>query len=219
MAIAEVDRAHHAPAIPHGHDASARQLRDDVTSGLQEPLAEVLRTLQRLAIAQVSPDSPQLDPQLLVRARSLAHGLSHVIDELVTSGTQDGVLDGREPQETVLVRNAIEQAAVAAAASLDGRYVVVRGAERIAVTTNTARFHNLLVRILESASGHGEFRIVLDRSRGELLIQFEKAELSSSDLDAVRTMARSLGGTADRAATPQSINLVVWLPQQRVSDR
>ena len=210
MAITEIERA----KLP----GAARQLRDDVARGLQDPLGEVLRTLQRLAIAQVSPDSPQLDPQLLVRARSLAHGLTQVIDELVASGTSDGVLDSREPQETVLIRNAIEAAAIAASDSLDRRSVVVRGAERFAVTTNTARFHELLVQIFERSEGRGEFRIVLERSRGELLLQFEKAELTSGDLDAVRSLARTLGGTADRAATPSGINLVVWLPQQRGTD-
>lgn len=210
MAITEVDRSREAH--------SARQLRDDITRGLQEPLAEVLRTLQRLAIAQVSADAPQLDAQLLVRGRSLAHGLSQVVEELVAAGTQDGVLDSRESQETVLVRNAIESAAVAASQHLVDRCVVVRGAERVAVTTNTQRFHNLVVRIFETAAGQGEFRIVLERSRGELLMQFEKAELSSIDLDAVRALARSLGGTADRASTPHGVNLVVWLPQQRTTD-
>ena len=210
MAITEIDRSREG--------LNARQLRDDVTRGLQEPLAEVMRTLQRLAIAQVSPDAPQLDPQLLIRGRSLAHGLSQVVEELIAAGTHEGVLDSRETQETVLVRNAIEAAAVAASSSLVDRCVVVRGAERVAVTTSTQRFHNLLVRVFETAAGHGEFRIILERSRGELLLQFEKAELASIDLDSVRTMARSLGGTADRASTPNGVNLVVWLPQQRTSD-
>ena len=91
MAITEVDTSREA--------LCARELRDDITRGLQEPLAEVLRTLQRLAIAQVSADAPQLDSQLLVRGRSLAHGLSQVVEELIATGTQDGVLDSREPHE------------------------------------------------------------------------------------------------------------------------
>ncbi len=207
MAITEVDRDSNV----------ARQLRDSVAHGLQEPLAEVVRTLQHLAVAQVSPDAPQLDPQLLVRARSLAHGLSQVIEELISSGTQHGVLDGREPQETVIVRDAIESAAAAAKWNPE-RCVVVRGTPHIAITTNAAKFEALLVRILEVSIGDGDLRILLERSRGELLMQFEASEISSADLDAVRVLARAIGGTSDRAVTGSSQRIVVWLPQQRVND-
>jgi hypothetical protein len=208
MAITEVDR---------DPSAGARMLRDAIAQGLQEPLAEVVRTLQHLAIAQVSPDSPQLDPQLLVRARSLAHGLSQVVDELVCSGTQQGVLDGREPQETVLVRDAIETAASVAAWPTE-RCVVVRGTHRVAITTNPAKFQALLVQIFQTSLGDGDLRIVLERSRGELLMQFEASELSSPDLDAIRAAARTIGGSADRTIGAAAARLVVWLPQQRVSD-
>lgn len=207
MAITEVERD---PNV-------ARQLRDSVAHGLQEPLAEVVRTLQHLAIAQVSPDSPQLDPQLLVRARSLAHGLSQVVEELVSSGTQHGVLDGREPQEAVVVREAIESAAAAAKWNPE-RCIVVRGTPHIAITTNPAKFEALLVQIFEVSIGDGDLRILLDRSRGELLMQFEASEISSADLDAVRALARAIGGTSDRATTASSQRIVVWLPQQRLSD-
>ena len=208
MAITEVER---------DPSTIARQLRDSVAHGLQEPMAEVVRTLQHLAIAQVSPDSPQLDPQLLVRARSLAHGLSQVVEELITTGTQHGVLDSREHQEQVVVRDAIETAAAAAVWSPQ-RFVVVRGTNHIAITTNPAKFHTLLRQIFETSLGEGDLRIVLERSRGELLIQFEASEISSGDLDAVRVLARTIGGTADRASGNSGQRLVVWLPQQRVSD-
>ena len=167
---------------------------------------------------QVGPESPQLDSQLLVRARALAHSLTQVIEELVATGTQHGVLDGREPQETILVRSAIETAAAAASAALGTRQVVVRGAHRVALTTSVARFHALLVHILETIIGQGELRIVLDRSRGELLMQFERSDVTSAGLDSIRAVARTIGGTANRSGTPMSATLVVWLPQQRVDD-
>ncbi len=209
MAITEVDPA---------STAIARQLREDVTRGLQEPMVEVVHTLQRLAIAQVSPDSPQLDPHLLVRARSLAHSLSQVVEELVVNGTQQGTLDNREPQETLLVRSAIEHAAGAASACLKDRCVVVRGAQRVALTTITARFHALLVTVFELVDGEGELRILLERSRGELLLQFERSEIASAHLDTIRSLARAIGGTADRVKSLNGTNLVVWLPQQRATD-
>ncbi len=204
--------------VTHNDCVAARALRDDVIAGLLEPMTDVVRTLQRLAIAQVSPESPQLDSELLVRARSLAHSLQQIIDELITSGTHRGVLDGREPQETITVRSAIETAAAAASHALCTRHVVVRGAHRVAITTSTPRFHALLVRLFEVSIGSGEYRIVLDRSRGELLMQFEKCDISPDDLDSVRGLARTIGGTADRANANGNPMVVVWLPQQRVSD-
>jgi hypothetical protein len=199
---------------------AARELREEVERGLQQPLAEAVRTLQRLALAQIGPDAPVLDPHLLVRARSLAHGLQQVVEEMVADGTKSGSIDSREPQETILVCTAIEEAVAARADVLHGRNVVIRGAERTAITTSPPRFHELLLAVLDGAveTGGGDMRLVLARSRGELLMNFERLDISGSALDKVRRVARTLGGTADRARGAGTPGVAVWLPQQRRSD-
>ncbi len=199
---------------------AARQLREEVERGLQQPLAEAVRTLQRLALAQIGPDAPVLDPHLLVRARSLAHGLQQVVEEMVNDGTASGVIDSREPQETILVRTAIEEAVAERADVLRGRNVVVRGADRVAITTSPARFRELLLAVLDAAAETpgGDMRLVLARSRGELLMNFERLDASAPALDHVRRVARTLGGTADRARGAGSAGVALWLPQQRRTD-
>ncbi len=203
-----------------GETVAARQLREEVERGLQQPLAEAVRTLQRLALAQIGPDTPLLDPHLLVRARSLAHGLQQVVDEMVSDGTASGVIDSREPQETILVCSAIDDAVAARADVLHGRNVVVRGAERVAITTSPPRFHELLLAVLDAAveTAGGDMRLVLARSRGELLMNFERLDASAPALDLVRRVARTLGGTADRARGAGTAGIAVWLPQQRRTD-
>src|SRR3954467_2589929 len=199
---------------------AARELREEVERGLQQPLAEAVRTLQRLSLDQIGPDAPTLDPHLLVRARSLAHGLQQVVEEMVADGTTNGAIDSREPQETILVRTAIEEAGAARGGLLNGRNVVVRGIERVAITTSPPRFHELLLAVLDAAieAGGGDMRLVLARSRGELLMNFERLDVSSPALDQVRRVARTLGGTADRARGAGTPGVAVWLPQQRRSD-
>src|SRR4051812_10881288 len=199
---------------------AARELREEVERGLQQPLAEAVRTLQRLALAQIGPDAPVLDPHLLVRARSLAHGLQQVVEEMVTDSTTNGAIDSREPQETVLVRDAIEAAVAARADVLHGRNLVVRGADRTAITTAPVRFHELLLAVVDAAAEAtgGEMRLVLSRSRGELLMNFERLDASAVALDRVRRIARTLGGTADRARGAGTPGVAVWLPQQRQGD-
>lgn len=203
------------------HEAAdqARRLRDEVTQRLQEPLAEVVRTLQRLALTQVGPEAPVLDAQLLVRANSLAHALELVIADIITSGTHRGSLDGREPQTTVFVREAVEAATARCAEVIGSRCVVMRAQGNIAINTIVERFDELLDTILRTASiSGGELRICVERSRGELLVSFERCELEVADLDAVRALARLLGGTADVVVLADSAKIVVWLPQQRQAD-
>jgi hypothetical protein len=199
---------------------AARQLREEVERGLQQPLAEAVRTLQRLALAQIGPDVPILDPHLLVRARSLAHGLQQVVEEMVNDGTANGTIDSREPQETILVRTAIEIAVAERADVLHGRNVVVRGTERVAITTSPPRFQELLRAVLDAAAETtgGDMRLVLARSRGELLMNFERLDVSAPALEQVRRVARTLGGTADRARGAGTPGIAVWLPQQRRTD-
>ncbi len=200
---------------------AARQLRDEVERGLQQPLAEAVRTLQRLALSQIGPEAPLLDPHLLVRARSLAHGLQQVVEEMVADGTTSGVIESREPQETILVRTAIEGAVAECASVLGDRNMVVRGAERVAITTSPIRFHELLVAVMQAAAEFpgGDMRLVLARSRGELLMSFDRLEVSAAALEELRRVARSLGGTADRARGSGTPSVVFWLPQQRQSDK
>ena len=189
MATTQIDTNQIVAPVDTGETVAARQLREEVERGLQQPLAEAVRTLQRLALAQIGPDAPVLDPHLLVRARSLAHGLQQVVEEMVSDGTANGVIDSREPQETILVRTAIESAVMSRADVLGGRNVVVRGADRTAITTNPVRFHELLVAVLDAAASQttgGDMRLVLARSRGELLMNFERLDVSGPALDQVR---------------------------------
>jgi hypothetical protein len=220
MATTQIDTNQIGTAVEAGETVAARQLREEVERGLQQPLAEAVRTLQRLALAQIGPDAPVLDPHLLVRARSLAHGLQQVVEEMVSDGTASGVIDSREPQETILVRTAIENAVAVRADMLGGRNVVVRGADRTAITTSPQRFHELLLAVLDAASETtgGDMRLVLARSRGELLMNFERLDVSGPALDQVRRVARTLGGTADRARGAGTPGVAIWLPQQRKSD-
>jgi hypothetical protein len=216
MATTHIDTS----KIDTGETVAARHLREEVERGLQQPLAEAVRTLQRLSLEQIGPDGPTLDPHLLVRARSLAHGLQQVIEEMVNDGTANGSIDSREPQESILVSGAIEEAVAARADVLGGRNVVVRGADRVAITTSPQRFRELLLAIMDAAAETtgGDMRLVLARSRGELLMNFERLDVSAPALDQVRRVARTLGGTADRARGAGTPGVAVWLPQQRRGD-
>lgn len=210
MALTELD---------HESAEQARRLRAEVTQRLQEPLAEVVRTLQRLALAQVGPEAPVLDAQLLVRANSLAHALELVISDIVASGTHRGSLDGREPQSTVVVREALEATVGRCGSGLRARSIVVRASGSVAINTIVERFEELLCVTLRSVEPiAGEVRIVVERSRGELLLGFERCHLVPPGLDEVRALARALGGTADVVATGDAPKVVVWLPQQRQAD-
>src|SRR5437870_4360880 len=92
-------------------------------------------------------DTSQIEAGETVAARQLRE----VVEEMVTDGTASGVIDSREPQETLLVQSAIEDAVATRADVLNGRNVVVRGAERVAITTSPPRFHELLLAVLDAA--------------------------------------------------------------------
>lgn len=206
-----------------GTEADGRELRDSVTAGLTDPLAEILRTLQRLALAHLEPAGTNLDPHLLARARHLAHGLQQVVDELVADGTQRGALDGREPQETVLVAAALDSAARSAAPALGTREVVVRCPPRAAIVTNPLRFADLLVELFEAAArataGDGAgLRVRAERRRGELLVELDDVRLPSDALDRLRRLARSLGGSVQPGAGSTPGGVCLWMPQQRGTD-
>jgi light-regulated signal transduction histidine kinase (bacteriophytochrome) len=197
-----------------------RRLRDTVTTGLTEPLAEILRTLQRLALNRLDPGTSTLDAHLLERARSLAHGLQQVVEELVADGTQSGVLEGREPQETLLVATALDAAAATAAPQLADRNVVVRCALHAAVVSNAVRLHELLVTLLEVAAvaSVGDIRVSAERRRGELIVAIDGVRLPADALDRVRKLARSLGGSVQGTTDEHEPGVCVWLPQQRAGD-
>jgi hypothetical protein len=202
-----------------GLDAARRRLRDTVNTGLAEPLAEIVRTLQRLTLAHLESDGEGLlDAHLLGRARSLAHGLQQVVDEIVANGEQAGALDGRECQETVFVSAAIDSAASYARDVLGDRNVVVRCAPHAAIVTNPLRFQDLLVTLLAgtAAAADDDVRITAERGRGELLLEIDTARIATETLDRIRRVARSLGGSVQLTASGTAV--CVWLPQQRTGD-
>ncbi len=201
-------------------EADRRQLRDTVTAGLADPLAEIMRTLQRLALAHLGPSGETLDPHLLARARTLAHGLQQVVEQIIDDGTRTGTLDGREPQATVLVAGALELAAAAAGATLRDRNIVVRCPAHAAIVTNPVRFQELLATLLEAgvvASDH-DVRLSADRRRGELLLELDDVRIAAEALDRLRRLARGLGGSVQTGTTASNTGVCVWLPQQRLDD-
>lgn len=200
-----------------------RELRALVTSGLREPLDAVVSTLQRLALAQLggsgSTPGPVLDPHLLSRTRTLAHALQQAVDELIAEGNGAGLFDGREPQETVVVRTALDAAAVSAAGVLHDRNVVLRGAARHTITTSPQRFHELLTSVFEAAAhdtSQRDLRVHSRRAHHELLVDIDGVAIEAAALDQLRALARSLGGTVERGNN--GVGVAIWLPQQRAGD-
>jgi hypothetical protein len=193
--------------------------------GLAEPVAEIVRTLQQLALAQLDDDVDPLDPRLVDRARSLAHALQMAIEELIAEGTRRGALDTREAQTVVRVGDAFAAATAACRSVLVGRPVVVRG-EQAALVTTPERFHDLAVALLESAAAAGadavdhrtDIRVIADRQRTELLLEVEGVRLPAEALDRIRKLARALGGSVQPSRAGSSVAVSVWLPQQRLGD-
>lgn len=197
-----------------GIGADARRVRDAITAGLAEPAADIVRTLQQLALAQLDDGDDPLDPRLVDRARSLAHALQLAIDELIAEGTSRGTLDGREPQATVRVGDVFTNAG-----RRSGRRVVVRG-EDACVVTNPDRFADLALALLDAAAAvvDGDIVVTADRQRTELLVEIEGVRLASDALDRIRRLARSLGGSVQPARPNGAVAVSVWLPQQRLGD-
>lgn len=196
--------------------STRHSLRDAVVSGLTAPLDQVATTLQQLALTQVTPDAPGLDPQLLARARALTHALQSVVEQLVDDGGR--TLEAREPQTRVNVTEALQRAAEFAGAALEGRSVVVKCAPKVTVAANPLHFNELLVAVLEAAAtcSEPEIRVLASPGRGELLLTVEAGSLRSTAFDQVRKLVRTIGGSVQRG--DQGNGLVVWVPQQRTDD-
>jgi len=206
--------------VPGSTDADRRQLRDTVTAGLADPLAEIMRTLQRLALAHLGPADQALDPNLLARARTLAHGLQQVIEEIVADGTRAGTLDSREVQATVLVAGALDTAATTVGTLISDREISVSCASHAAIVTNPVRFQELLTTMLEAAAAacDGDVRLTADRRRGELLLELDDIPVATDALDRLRRLARGLGGSVQVSGGSATSGVCVWLPQQRLED-
>lgn len=220
-ATAPSSRTSSSSTGPAARGGDAPRPRDAITAGLAEPVGEIVRTLQQLALAQLDDRDDPLDPRLVDRARSLAHALQMAIEELIAEGTRRGALDTREPQTIIHVGDAFAAAGATCRTALSGRRVVVRG-EQAALVTAPERFHELAVTLLESAAAvavaGSDIRVIADRQRTELLLEVEGVRLPADSLDRIRTLARALGGSVQPSRAGSSVAVSIWLPQQREGD-
>jgi hypothetical protein len=203
-----------------------RDARNDaVIHELEEPLGELVRALQRRQLYQLVGDVEPPDSELLGRARSLVRDLEHVLAELLDRPVAP--TDPREWHDTVFMRSAFEDAAVAAKDALSGRSLVVDAPPTFVITSHAPRLHELLVELLALASrlqpASWTVRVEVQRRDGEVIIVVPCTDrsdtLSVADHMHVHALARSLGGRLDVIGHPDS-NAGLWvrLPQQRAAD-
>lgn len=188
---------------------------------LREPLDRIVESLHRLSLPdtfqlQPAPDSPLL----LHRARTLATELRGVVDALLGPDGDGRRGERRVRSETLSVVAAFEDAAAQAGDTLSGRHVTVSCPPRLTVTTDAARFGDLLSLLLrESAREPGEVHATVGLDSRELVVTFaglRSGAHAGRSLDGIQALAAQLGGRIDVVAHPEHVaGIRVRLPQQR----
>jgi K+-sensing histidine kinase KdpD len=205
---------------------SARDARSDsLVHDIEEPLAELVRALERRQLYLLVDDVDPPDHELLGRARALVRDLEHAVAELLDRPIAP--TDPREWHDTLSMRGAFEDAAAAAKEALAGRSIVVDAPPTFVITSHAPRLHELLIELLALASrlqpAAWSVRVEVQRRDGEVVIIVPSTDrsdsLSVSDQRRVHDLARSLGGRLDVIGHPDAhAGLWVRLPQQRGAD-
>jgi K+-sensing histidine kinase KdpD len=194
----------------------------EVAREIAAPIAEIVDTLQRFALARSAAngsDAPA--PDLLWRARHLAAELAAVAQAMAVTAPPPA--ETRAPHTTLVVRDAIARATEVCAPLLGTRRIVVRCGPRLAVTTQADRMHDLLVALIDEAARRdpdtNEIRASATRVANRLVIEIGGGVVAGRGLERLHHLARAVGGRIEVVAAPHACAaLRVHIPQQRTDD-
>ena len=208
------------PAAEPIRDPAAVTRTSQLARDLADPLGTIIDGLEQLALSASAADG-EAPPELIWRARHLAGELAQTIGALGAGLTEP--IDARAPHSRLLVRHAIARAADACADRLGARRVVVRCSSQLAVTTQPARFHDLLVTMIDESARRrapaSDVRVGAQRVGSRIVVETEGGVEAGAGIERLQHLARAIGGHIEvNAGAEGHPALRVHLPQLRGDD-
>ncbi len=132
-------------------------------------------------------------------------------------------LDNRAPDASVVATVAIARAAAVCATHLASRRLIARCDPKLTITTQPNRLHDLLVALIEQASGRFgtpcDVRLSAARVGKRVVLEIDGGPLTSPGVTRLYGLALAVRGRVELASEDQTgTSLRVHIPQGRTGD-